>query len=95
MDYKTFDISKICSDWFTGDGDEMDDLQKQTILNVAVKILRNEIIKHDYRNTSYPSASSFLDDVVSSIPPLLTSLEIYYARIIVTNTVIILLLEIQ
>ncbi|XP_045475385.1 uncharacterized protein LOC123686399 isoform X2 [Harmonia axyridis] len=71
--YKTFDISKICSDWFTGDGDEMDDLQKQTILNVAVKILRNEIIKHDYRNTSYPPASSFLDDVVSSIPPLLTS----------------------
>ncbi|KAK5638255.1 hypothetical protein RI129_012550 [Pyrocoelia pectoralis] len=71
--YKTFDISKICSDWFTGDGDEMDNLQKQTILNVAARILRNEILQHDYRDTSYPPASSFLDDVVSSIPPLLTS----------------------
>lgn len=52
--YKTFDISKICSDWFTGDGDEMDDLQKQTFLNVAAKILRNEVIKQDYRTLLRP-----------------------------------------
>lgn len=42
--YKTFDISKICSDWFTGDSDSMDDVQKKTILNVSAKILRNEVL---------------------------------------------------
>lgn len=71
--YKTFDISKVCSDWFTGEADEMDDLQKQTILNVAARILRNEILKYDYRDTSYPPASNFLDNILSSIPPLLIS----------------------
>ncbi|XP_063984064.1 uncharacterized protein LOC135166046 isoform X2 [Diachasmimorpha longicaudata] len=50
----------------------MDNLQKQTVLNVAARILRNEILKYDYRDASYPPASTSLDNVVSSIPPLLT-----------------------
>ncbi|CAH2085135.1 unnamed protein product [Euphydryas editha] len=72
--YKTFEIVKICHDWFTDDDTNlMDDLQKEKILKIAASILRDSILKFNYSNQSYPPAPTFLDNVVSSIPPLLTS----------------------
>lgn len=68
--YKTFNVSKICSDWFCNEG-SLGEMEKKTILTVAAEILRDEILNFTYDSEKYSAPSKFLDNVIGDIPPLL------------------------
>lgn len=70
--YKTFNVSKICSNWIC-DKNSVSDLEKKTIFTVAAEMLREEVLRNNYNNEYYPPATQFVGNVISAIPSSLTT----------------------
>lgn len=70
--YKAVNLSEVATNFFNNE-DSLTDLQKQTVVTIAARILKKTISETKYETDIYPQSSEFVSCIKENIPPLLNT----------------------